>query len=68
MVASALPRNSVSIEEWSAATTFLKYCTLKKLFLAINTRKKMFYESLLIISLRFLHIVINYSRMLFQCL
>ena len=36
MVASALVRNSVSIEEWLAATTFLKYYTLKKLFPAIN--------------------------------
>ena len=36
MVASALVRNSVSIKEWLAATTFLKYYTLKKLFPAIN--------------------------------
>ena len=43
MVASALPRNSVSIEEWSAATTFLKYCTLEEFFAAINTIKKMFF-------------------------
>ena len=70
MVARALLRNSVSIEEWLAATTFVKYCTLKKLFPAINYKEKMFfrnnystldhslflYESLLIISLRFLYI------------
>ena len=30
MVARAL-RNSISIEEWLAATTFVKYCTLEKL-------------------------------------
>ena len=67
MVASALLRNSVSIEEWLAATTFVKYCPLKKLFAAVNYKEKMFsettillwitvfsYESLLIISLRFL--------------
>ena len=69
MVARALLRNNVSIEAWLAATTFVKYCTLKKLFPAINYKEKMFlgattllwitvvsYESLLIISLRFLHI------------
>ena len=43
MVVSALLRNSVSIEEWSAATTFVKYCTLKKLFPAINYKEKMFF-------------------------
>ena len=69
MVARTLLRNSLSIEEWLAATTFVKYCTLKKLFPAINYKKKYFlgtttllwitvfsYESLLIISLRFLYI------------
>ena len=69
MVLCALLRNSVSIEEWLAATTFVKYCTLKKLFPAINYKEKMIfrskystsitvfsYESLLIISLRFLYI------------
>ena len=69
MVARALLRNNVSIEAWLAATTFVKYCTLKKLFPAINYKEKMFlgattllwitvvsYESLLIISLRFLYI------------
>ena len=69
MVASALLRNIISTEEWSAATTFVKYCTLKKLFPAINYKEKMFlgtttllwiivssYESLLIISLRLLYI------------
>ena len=30
MVARALLRNSVSVEEWLAATTFVKYCALKK--------------------------------------
>ena len=67
MVARALQRNSVSTE--LAATTFVKYCTLKKLFPAINYKEKCFlgtttllwitvfsYESLLIISLRFLYI------------
>ena len=42
MVARALLRNRVSIEEWLAATTFVKYCTLKKLFPAINYKEKMF--------------------------
>ena len=69
MVLCALPRNSVSIEEWLAATTFVKYCTLKKLFLVINYKEKMFlgtttllwitvfsYESLLVTPLRFLYI------------
>ena len=40
MVARALLRNSVSFEEWLVATTFVKYCTLKKLFPAINYKKK----------------------------
>ena len=48
MVARALPRNSVSIEEWLAATTFVRCCTLKKLFHAINYKKKnVFKEQLL---------------------
>ena len=42
MVARALLRNSVSIEEWLALTTFVKYCTLEKLFPAIKYKKKMF--------------------------
>ena len=42
MVASALLRNSVSIEEWLTATTFVKYCNLKKLFSAINYKEKCF--------------------------
>ena len=42
MVARALLRNSVSIEELLAATTFVKYCTLKKLFPEINYTEKMF--------------------------
>ena len=67
---SIYARNSVSIQDWLAATTFVKYCTLKKLFPAINYKEKMFfrnnystldyslflYESLLIISLMFLYI------------
>ena len=40
IVARALLRNSVSIEEWLAATTCVKYCTLKKLLTAINYKKK----------------------------
>ena len=40
MVARALQRNSVSIE--LAATTFVKYCTLKKLFPAINYKENVF--------------------------
>ena len=46
MVARALLRNSLSIEEWLAATTFVKYCTLKKLFPAINYKKKSNYSTL----------------------
>ena len=42
MVARALLRNSVSIEEWLASTTFVKYCTLKKLFPEINYKEKCF--------------------------
>ena len=68
MVARALLRNSVSIEEWLASTTFVKYCTLKKLFPEINYKEKCFlgtttllwitvfsYDSLRIVSLRFLY-------------
>ena len=40
MVARALLINTVSIEEWLFATTCVKYCTLKKLFPAINYKKK----------------------------
>ena len=47
MVARALLRNSVSFEEWLVATTFVKYCTLKKLFPAINYKEKFFQEQLL---------------------
>ena len=36
---------SVSIEEWLAATTFVKYCTLKKLFPAINYKEKMLFRN-----------------------
>ena len=67
MVARALLRNSASIEDWLTVTTFVKCCTVKKLFPAINCKeKKCFlgtttllwiavfsYESLLTISLRF---------------
>ena len=42
MVARALLRNSVSIEELLAATAFVKYRTLKKLFPEINYKEKMF--------------------------
>ena len=45
MVARALLRNSVSIEEWLSANNFVKYCTLKKLFSAINYKKKMFFRN-----------------------
>ena len=45
MVARAHLRNSVSIKEWLAATTFVRYCTLKKLFPAINYKKKMFFRN-----------------------
>ena len=65
MVARALLRNRVSIEDWLATTTFVKYCALKKLFPAIDYKKKkcflgtttlllitvFSYESLLIFSL-----------------
>ena len=68
MAARALLRNGASIEEWLAVTNFVKYCTVKKLFPAINYKeKKCFfetttllwntvfsYEFLLIISLRLL--------------
>ena len=69
MVARTLLRNSVSIEEWLATTTFVKYGTLKKLFPTINYKEKCFlgtstllwitvfsYEPLLVISLSFLYI------------
>ena len=45
MVARDLLRNSVSIGEWLAATTFVKNCTLKKLFPAINYREKIFFKN-----------------------
>ena len=45
MVARALLINTVSIEEWLSATTCVKYCTLKKLFPAINYKKKMFFRN-----------------------
>ena len=46
MVARTLLRNSVSIEEWLAATTFVKYFTLKKLFPTINYKEKMFFRNI----------------------
>ena len=45
MVPRALLRNSVSIEEWSAVTTFVKYCTLKKLLPATNFKERMFFRN-----------------------
>ena len=45
MVLCALLRNNVSIEEWLAAATFVKYCTLKKMFPAINYTEKMFFRN-----------------------
>ena len=45
MVLCALLRNSVSTAEWLAATTFVKYYTLKKLFPAINYKEKMFFRN-----------------------
>ena len=45
MVLCALLRNSVSIEEWLAATTFMKYCTLKKLSPPINYKEKVFFRN-----------------------
>ena len=45
MVARALLRNSASIEESLAATTFAKYCTLKKLSPTINYKEKMFFRN-----------------------
>ena len=45
MVTNALVRNSVSIEEWFPATTFLKYYTLRKLFPAINYKEQIFFRS-----------------------
>ena len=45
MVARAPLRNGLSIEEWLAATSFVKYCTLKKLFPAINYKEKMFFRN-----------------------
>ena len=45
MVARALLRNGVSIEKWLAATTFVKYCTLRKQFPVINYKEKMFFRN-----------------------
>ena len=40
MVARALLRNSASIEEWLAASTFVKYCALIELFPLTEKWKK----------------------------
>ena len=45
MAASPLLRNSVSIEEWLSTTTCVKFCTLKKLFPAINYKEKKFFRN-----------------------
>ena len=45
MVAKTLRRISAFIEEWLAATTFVKYYTLKKLFPAINYKEKMIFRN-----------------------
>ena len=45
MVLCALLRNSASIEEWLAATTFVRYCTLDNLFSAINYKEKMMFTN-----------------------
>ena len=45
MVARTLLKKRESIEEWLAATTFVKYCTLKKLFSAINCKEKTFFRN-----------------------
>ena len=45
MVAKTLLRMSGSIEEWLATTTFAKYCTLKKLFPAINYNEKKIFRN-----------------------
>ena len=45
MVAKTLLRISLSIEEWLVATTFVKYCTMKKLFPAINYKEKMIFRN-----------------------
>ena len=44
MVARALLRNNLSIEKWLAATTFVKYWTLRNMFPAINYKEKMFFR------------------------
>ena len=45
MVLCALVRNSISIDKWLVATTFVKYCILKELFPAINYKEKMFFRN-----------------------
>ena len=45
MVAGALLRNSLSIEKWLVATTFVKYCAPKKMFPAISHKEKMFFRN-----------------------
>ena len=45
MVAKTLLGISISIEEWLAAITFVKNCTLKKLFPAINYKEKLIFRN-----------------------
>ena len=45
MVAKTLLKISASIEEWSAAATFVKYYALKKLFPEINYKEQMIFRN-----------------------
>ena len=45
MVVKTLLRISLSIEEGLVTTTFVKYCTLKKLFLAITYKEKLIFRN-----------------------
>ena len=48
MAASALLKNTVSVEEWMVASKETKkHCTLKMLFLRLNTRKHVFMNNYL---------------------
>ena len=42
---SSSKKYSVSIDEWLAAASFVKYCTLKRLFPAINYKEKIFFRN-----------------------
>ena len=70
MVASAFLRSSVLVEECLAATTFPKYCALKKIFPEITYKEKMFlrnnYYSTLDHSL-FLKTFVISARFLYIC-